>query len=97
MLFTLIMRPEPDVAAGGADVIRMIVSDAGVVNWEPLVRGCDRFDRVKLPIVAAKEIAGLQLIDRRCPNAVRALGNVLRSAALQIKMLATMCFPYSGF
>jgi hypothetical protein len=32
------MRPEPDVAAGGADVIGMVIGDAGVVNWEPLVR-----------------------------------------------------------
>ena len=59
------MRPNPHPAAGSADVIRMIVSDAGVVNWEPLVRRRDRFDRVKLAVVAAKKITRLQLIDRR--------------------------------
>jgi hypothetical protein len=60
-----IMRPNQHPGTGRLDVIRMIVGDAGVVNCDPLIRGRNRFNRIELAIVAAEEIAGLQLIDRR--------------------------------
>ena len=74
------MCPEPDVAVGSADVVGMVIGDPTIVNRYPLVRRRDRCDRIQLAIVAAKKIAGLQLIDRR-PAFARHPEGVLRGRA----------------
>ena len=60
-----IMRPQPGAAAGGSDEVRMVLRNPAVVNGGQVARRRDRFDGPELAVVAAKQLANRQVLDRR--------------------------------
>ncbi len=60
----LIMRPEPGVAAGCLDEVRMVLRDPAVVNRGQFGCGRDGLDGPELAVAAAEQVAGLQVLDR---------------------------------